>query len=155
MELLLLRHADAETQAASDDERVLSVKGEAQAKKVARFIEAHELAPGLILTSPVRRAFQTATIVASHVRAELITVRWAACGMHPESATAELRAYANFDRLILVGHEPDFSTLTAHLLGMRDGAHVVVRKASLTLLELGALAPAGARLHWSLPSRFM
>ena len=155
MDLFLLRHADANTEAATDDTRRLSEKGETQAKKVARFIEAHELKPELVLSSPVRRAHETAKIVAQHVGAELISVRWAACGMQPEAALHELRAYVKFDRVVLVGHEPDFSQLAAHLLGLRDAAHLTIRKASLTHLELNAFAPGAARLHWSLPCRFM
>jgi phosphohistidine phosphatase len=155
MDLLLLRHADANTDAASDDARRLSEKGEGQAKKVARFIEANELELGLILSSPVRRAHETAQIVAEHLGVELITVRWAACGMTPETAIDELRAYAKFDRVVLVGHEPDFSQLAAHVLGLRDPAQLRIRKASLTFLELTAFAPGAARLQWSVPCRFM
>lgn len=155
MDLLLLRHADANTEAATDDARKLSGKGESQAKKVARFIEASELEPDLVLTSPVRRAHETAEIVAEHLGVELIAVPWAACGMQPETALGELRAYAKFDRVILVGHEPDFSMLAAHLLGLRDNAQIRIRKASLTFLELAAMAPGAARLQWSMPCRFM
>lgn len=155
MDLFLLRHADANTEASTDEGRKLSEKGEAQAKKVARFIEENELEPDLVLTSPVRRAHETAKIVAGHLRAELITVPWAACGMHPESALDELRAYVKFDRVILVGHEPDFSMLTAHLLGLRDHAQIRIRKASLTFIELTAFAPGASRLQWSVPCRYM
>jgi phosphohistidine phosphatase len=155
MDLLLLRHADANTEAATDDARKLSEKGEGQAKKVARFIEASALEPDLVLTSPIRRACETADIVAKHLGLECITVPWAACGMHPETAVSELRAYAKFDRVILVGHEPDFSQLAAHLLGLRDAAQIRIRKASLTFLEITAFAPGAARLQWAVPCRYM
>ena len=56
MLLYLLRHADADTPAPSDDARPLSEKGIDQAKKVARFCEAHDMQLSLILTSPLRRA---------------------------------------------------------------------------------------------------
>lgn len=155
MDLLLLRHADANTEATNDDERRLSDKGEGQAKKVARFIKEHGLAPELVLTSPVLRAEQTATIVAEHIGSELITVPWAACGMGPETALDELRAYSKFDRVLLVGHEPDFSLFAAHVLGLRDATQVRIRKASLTAVELTAFAPGAARLQWSIPCRLM
>lgn len=155
MDLFLLRHADANTEATTDDARKLSDKGESQARKVARFIGGNELEPDLILTSPVRRAHDTAKIVAEELGVELITVPWAACGMHPETAVEELRAYVKFDRVILVGHEPDFSLLATHLLGLRDPAQLRIRKASLTFIELTAFAPGAARLQWSVPCRFM
>lgn len=155
MDLLLLRHADANTEAATDDARKLSEKGEGQAKKVARFIEENQLEPNLVLASPVRRARETAEIVAGQLGVELIIVPWAACGMHPETALAELRAYTKFDRVILVGHEPDFSQFAAHLLGLRDAAQIRIRKASLTFIEIAAFAPGAARLCWAVPCRYM
>jgi len=50
----LLRHADANTEAATDDARPLSQKGISQARKVGRFCKDHNLKPDVIITSPVR-----------------------------------------------------------------------------------------------------
>ena len=155
MLLYLLRHADADTIAESDDARCLSEKGLAQAKKVARFCTAHELRPAQILSSPVRRAHETALLVSAHLRAELTVENWLACGMHPEAALAELREHRRHESVMLVGHEPDFSRLAAHLLGLPGEEWIAVRKASLTLLELETFRPAGARLKFSLPCRLM
>jgi phosphohistidine phosphatase len=155
MDLYLLRHADANTEAATDDARKLSEKGIGQAEKVARFCKDNRLSPELVLSSPVRRAHETAQIVSEGLGVELITVRWAACGMQQEKALEELRSFVRFESVILVGHEPDFSQLAAHLLGLRDSEQFRIRKASLTLLEIGAFAPGGARLQWSIPCRYM
>src|SRR5262245_26202975 len=135
MHLYLLRHADADTIAVSDEARALSDKGEAQAKKVARFCEAHDVCVSPILTSPVKRALQTAQIVAHHLRAELITAPWLACGMRPVLAVDELKGFRNKDSVMIVGHEPDFSSLVAHLIGLPYGSQVQIRKASLTLID--------------------
>jgi phosphohistidine phosphatase len=155
MLLYLLRHADADTVAESDDARCLSEKGLSQAKKVARFCEAHDLQPALVLSSPVRRAHETALIVSAHLRAELVVEPWLACGMDPERALDELRAYREFLSVLIVGHEPDFSRLAAHLLGLPDEAHLTIRKGSLTLLEVDSLRRGAACLKFSLPCRLM
>lgn len=155
MELFLLRHADANTEAATDDGRRLSEKGESQARKVARFCEDQKLVPDIILTSPVRRAQETATIVAEHLHVDLLEEGWLACGMHPETAATELRGYDRFEKVMIVGHEPDFSRLVAHLIGLADSENIRIRKASLTQLEVGAFAPGGARLCLSAPCRVM
>ena len=155
MQLFLLRHADANTEAASDAARRLSEKGIVQAKKVARFCEAHEVAPELILTSPVWRAHETANIVAEHLRAEFLIAPWLACGMRAERALEELQGHARFERVMLVGHEPDFSLLAAHLLGLPGEAQIHVRKASLIHLDLPMLRAGVARLEFLLPSRLM
>src|SRR5262249_20109618 len=135
MLLYLLRHADADTVAESDDARCLSEKGLSQAKKVARFCEAHGIELDLILTSPLRRAHETALIVSAHLRAELVVAPWLSSGMHPERGMEELRDHRQHQGVMIVGHEPDFSRLAAHALGLPDEDRIAIRKASLTLLD--------------------
>ena len=155
MELYLLRHADADTIAATDDARPLSLKGEGQGKKVARFCEATAIAPARVLTSPVLRALQTAEIVAAHLGLVIETAPWLACGMRPAEAMTRLRDLAGESSVMLVGHEPDFSSLAAFLLGLPSSEHVEIRKASLTKFAVTGLKKGGARLDFSLPCRLM
>lgn len=154
-DLFLLRHADANTESETDDGRRLSEKGIGQAKKVARFIAEQELQPELIVCSPVRRAHETARIISDHLEIELITEGWLACGMHPEAGANELRGYDRFESVMIVGHEPDFSRLIAHLIGLADAEQIRIRKASLTHLQVAAFIPSGARLVFSVPCRLM
>lgn len=155
MHLYLLRHANADTVAESDDERPLSEKGEAQAKKVARFCDERDLRPDLILTSPLLRARQTAAPVGERLGAEVFVTPWLASGMVPEDALAGLQEYSAFSGVMLVGHFPDFPLLIAHLLGGSGQSVIAVRKASLTLLDVRALRSGGATLQFSLPCRLM
>lgn len=155
MLLYLLRHADADTVAASDHSRALSEKGRDQAQKVARFCEAHGMQLSLVLSSPLLRAHETAQIVSKTLRAEMLTAPWLACGMHPQGALEELRAYRSQSSVLLVGHEPDFSQLIAHLLGMPTNNAIHVRKASLTLLDLEVFRAGAATLQFSLPCKLM
>jgi phosphohistidine phosphatase len=155
MLLYLLRHADADTPAASDDARALSEKGIAQAKKVARYCDAHHMQLSLVLTSPLRRAHETAQPVAEALRAELLIAPWLASGMHPQLALEELRAYRSQSSVMLVGHEPDFSQLIAHLLGLPTNNAIHIRKASLTLLDLAVFRAGAASLLFSLPCKLM
>lgn len=155
MELYFLRHADADTIAETDDARPISEKGVGQARKVARFCEAREMEKLRVLASPVRRAHETAEIVARHIGAKLQVAPWLKCGMRPQAALEHLHEYAEEAAVMLVGHEPDFSALVAHLLGMPSGERIEIRKASLTRLTVYALEPDGARLDFSVPCRFM
>ena len=155
MELYLLRHADADTIAESDEARPLSEKGEGQGKKVARFCAAHRIAPARVLSSPVRRALQTAEIVVAHLGLELTVAPWLACGMRPAEALKYLQEFAGEPAVMIVGHEPDFSGLAAWLLGMPSGEHIEIRKASLTRMTVAAWERGGARLDFSLPCRLM
>lgn len=155
MDLLLLRHADANTEAATDDDRKLSDKGIGQAKKVGRFCKEHDIQPEIILTSPIRRAKETADIVAEQFGTKATTVPWLACGMQPEKALAELAKYAKHECVMIVGHQPDLSMLIATLLDLPHEEQIHVRKASLTRLECAAFARRSACLQWSVPCRLM
>ena len=156
MLLYLLRHAEAVDHAESDAVRELTEKGVAQARKVGKYCRKNELIPAVILTSPFTRAEQTARLVAKEMpAAEFIVEPMLRAGMQPEAALEELRAYANFKSLMLVGHEPDFSLLAAHLLGSPLREILRLRKASLTALELSALRPGAATLQFSIPSKLM
>ncbi|MDR3405404.1 MAG: phosphohistidine phosphatase SixA [Chthoniobacter sp.] len=155
MLLYLLRHADADMPAPSDGARPLSEKGIDQAKKVARFCEAHDMQLSLILTSPLRRAHETAKPVAAALRAELVIAQWLSSGMHPQAGLEELRAYRAQSSVMLVGHEPDFSQFAAHLLGLPTNTAINIRKASLTLLEIDVFRAGAASLQFSLPCKLM
>ena len=155
MLLYLLRHADAETIAENDDARPLSEKGRAQAEKVGRFCTERHLKITALLTSPLRRALETAQLANRHLRAEMAVVGWLASGMRAAGAVVELQAYSDEEAVMLVGHEPDFSALAAHLLGLPVGESLRIRKGSLTLLEMDAPARGVARLDFSLPCRLM
>ena len=155
MELYLLRHADADTIAETDEARPISEKGVGQARKVARFCEAREMEKMRVLASPLRRTHETAEIVARHLGAELQVVPWLRSGMRPQAALEHLQEYAEEKAVMLVGHEPDLSALVAHLLGMLSGDRIEIRKASLTRLTVDALEAGRARLDFSVPCRFM
>ena len=154
MNLYILRHADADTEAATDAARTLSEKGEEQARKVAQFCRTHGIQPEVIFASPLIRAQQTAKPVGKELNVAITTARWLACGATPERILAELAVLENVPAVMLVGHEPDLGNLIAHLLGAASGS-IHVRKASLTLIEVLLPRKGGGRLEISVPVRMM
>ena len=65
MELYLVRHAIAEDRAdAGDDERALTEAGRAKMIRATQGLRKLKVRPDLILTSPLRRARETAEILA-------------------------------------------------------------------------------------------
>ena len=155
MTIYFLRHADAESMASSDFERNLTPKGLEQAAKVGRFCKAHGLAPDKILTSPLNRARQTAEIVAKALGAESVVQDWLACGMRLETLLMELSAQGKVESLLVVGHEPDFSSVISELIGASEGYGVLVTKASLTAVELPWMEAGSGQLQFSIPVRLM
>lgn len=155
MQLYLLRHADADTVAPSDDERFLSEKGMMQAQRVARFCEAHAIKPAVIFTSPLRRAHQTAALIADKVRSEMRTVRWLSSGVSPEALMREITEYRNLESCMIVGHEPDFSQFAAFLVGAAGHENIRIRKATLALFTILEFRAAGGRLEFSIPAKLL
>ena len=156
MLLYILRHAEAEASIISDYERRLTLHGHEQAKSVAHFCWEHRIFPEIILTSPVVRAKQTAEeVVAVLKKGELIEAPWMACGMSPEAALKELRAYKKFKSVMIVGHEPDLSCLIAMLLGLKNAFSFEVKKGSLTVIEVKEFFFGAGILKWSLPPELL
>jgi len=154
MKLYLLRHADADTPAANDDERALSEKGAKQSKRVASFCRQQGVKPDIILVSPLLRAQQTARPVADKFGIEIETVPWLAYGTATERVLEQLATRNEVSSIMLVGHEPDFGLLAAALLGAPKEA-IRVRKASLLMLEVAEFRVGGAQLEWSIPAKVM
>jgi phosphohistidine phosphatase len=157
MLIYLLRHAEAEVLAASDHARRLTPKGDEQALRVGKFCHRQGIKPAVILSSPVTRAWQTAELVAKSLpEAELVEVRWAECGMDPWAAMDELKAYAKFPSVMLVGHQPDLGGLAAALLGMQSVQSLRVRKALLMCIDAsGGPATGAGTLQFFVPVRLM
>ena len=155
MLLLLLRHADAEPLARTDDLRPLSDKGRQQARRVARFCKERGLQPDLILTSPFLRAEETAQCVSEELKCERVLSAFLAAGMMPFAAMEELRAYGRFECVLLVGHEPDLSALAGALLGAGNAGAIKMRKATLAGLRVESPIPGGACLEFLIPAKLM
>jgi phosphohistidine phosphatase len=126
------------------------------ADKVGRFCVRFGLIPDIILSSPVVRAEQTAQAVSKRLDGrEIVVERWIACGMTPQTCLDSLGAYAKFEHVMLVGHEPDFGETMAALVGLPDSIHLHVRKASLTAIDLPRLRAGSGRLEFTVPVRLM
>ena len=135
MELLLIRHAKAESHCYDDAARALTPKGVTQSRHVGKFLLKHDLVPDVTLASPLVRARQTAELFCESAGAETpIIESWLACGMRPNSAMRELQIYREFNRIAIVGHEPDFSYLAEWLLGCQSGG-IHVCKASVIVFS--------------------
>src|SRR5690606_4916298 len=108
------------------------VKGFEQAAKVGRLLKRVNRRPEVVLTSPLVRSRQTAEALCEAAEMPGPVVQgWLACGMDPEEAIRELVAFSDFERVAIVGHEPDLSSLVEWLLGC-TGSSVEVKKACLT-----------------------
>jgi len=161
MELIIVRHAIAFDRDArrwpDDDERPLSARGMARARKAALGLKRIAGRPARVLTSPLLRARQTAAIltqVAGWPRAIPCPQ------LMPGVAAAELLALIGRSgdvRLAVVGHEPGLGHLVSTCLpGSARTAAFSLRKMGVALLEFkGAPRAARGELVWFAPPRVL
>ena len=164
MQLFLLRHAEAEPDAANDQTRTLTAKGSKQAVSIGKFCFEHGFVPDMILTSPLKRAEETAQLFARELNlpTPVQIQEFLRPGMTPERAFSGLRESSiNLMKrerekssgkaiIMLVGHEPDFSTLAGALIGGRAES-VHFRKATLMSLTLEEFKPGAGTIEFLIP----
>ena len=95
MQLFLLRHAEAEPDAANDEARTLTAKGSKQAESIGKFCREHCFVPEMILSSPLTRAKETARLVARELDLpKLVRIEeFLRAGMNAERAFSGLREF--------------------------------------------------------------
>lgn len=152
MELYLLRHAHAGDPGAwdgPDDRRPLSDKGERQAERLGRYLVEIGFEADAIITSPKVRAAQTASIVAERLGKPVSEDERLASGVTIQTLDAVLRTAGEPRRVVVVGHDPDFSDLLASLC---DTARVPMKKGALARIDVdGPLEPGAGTLRWLVP----
>ena len=134
-ELVLLRHGIAEPRQAGRDhpDRALTVAGRQRTRLVMAALVQRGLRLDRLLTSPYRRALQTAELALE-------------AGLAPELAVDERLAPGGAletlltpcdGRIGLVGHEPDLGDLACALVGCPPGG-LVLKKAGVIQLRRSA-----------------
>ena len=116
-----MRHAiaDPAKPGEPDADRALTPDGKKKLREVLKVAKAAGLTPSLILTSPYRRAVETAEIVALQLgfKEELLRTNALLPGSSAEEIWEEIRIHKDAAELLLVGHEPLLGQLAGHLLG--------------------------------------
>jgi phosphohistidine phosphatase len=159
--LLLMRHGKSDWQMPfpHDRERPLAKRGRKAAARMGRFLSELGVAPERVLTSDAVRARETAALAAK-------AGGWS-CAIEPvetfyegspEAVIQQLRQLLSVPQtLLLVGHEPTWSSLLSLLIG---GGALRFPTAAVAALELDApswaqLEPGRCRLLWLVPPRLL
>jgi phosphohistidine phosphatase len=120
MKLYLVRHGPAEnaSRTGRDFDRALTDEGRQRVRWVAAELGKHDEAPKRIVTSPLRRAVETAEEIVGALGLDLDA--WTSDDLAPGGAPIDLvrrLVSESARRVMLVGHEPDMSALAQQLLG--------------------------------------
>lgn len=164
MKLYLMRHGIAEMLGAGgvlhDRDRALTAKGEKRVREIARGLRRLGVKPDVILTSPLRRARQTAELVAGELGLADRLEETAHLGVPPDSAALIRQLQKRRpppQTVLLVGHEPHLSELAALLItGSVSEAGLTFKKGGVARLDAPALSAGRcATLEWLLPPRVL
>jgi phosphohistidine phosphatase len=120
MLVFLVRHAHAE-KGEPDAVRPLSQRGRDEASALARQLAGHHSRPGLILTSPLVRARQTAEAIADQIGVELRVDERLAPGATLLLVREAIQDADGDGPIAVVGHQPDLSEVAFELTGEDPG----------------------------------
>ena len=150
MQLYFLRHGEADWPGWTkpDDERPLTDFGKKEVRQVAKFLNRLKVKPDLIVTSPLPRALQTAEVAAEEFKTKLRQDEALEPGFGISELSAVLKRHPA-KVLMLVGHEPDFSSVISAL----TGGFLKMSKAGVALIDIDPETEKG-RLLWLFPPKF-
>jgi len=152
-EILLMRHAKSEHPSGlADRHRPLSRRGARSAVAIGNAIAGFDAAPDLILTSPARRAVDTATLTrdGGGWSSPIVNVE----DLYGAGVTTVLDTLATHmpsGRVLAVGHEPTWSATVSAIIG---GGAINMVTAAVACIESAVPATSGSGyLRWMLHPR--
>jgi phosphohistidine phosphatase len=132
-QLWLLRHGEAEPHdARPDDERELTDRGRAQARAAGAALAALKVEVHLAFTSPKVRSRDTAVLTCEALGIEPVEHKPLAAGFDADEALTLMAAAGVDQRVLVVGHEPDFSQVVDDL----GGGRIDMKKGGIAALRL-------------------
>lgn len=155
MKLYFLRHGaavDPDEWQGDDASRPLTPDGRKAMEREAKAMECMNLRPDLIISSPLKRAKETARIVAARLKLEgrVIEDRRLAESVDVNVIGELLRANGDAQEIMFVGHEPDFSRTIGQLVG---GARIDLKKGGLARIDLAESSSSSGDLVWLIPPK--
>jgi phosphohistidine phosphatase len=161
MDIFILRHAEAGKRLpaqARDAERSLTAEGKEELEDVARALSRLKIEPDHIISSPLKRARETATVVAKSLKGRDKVEIWDE--LKPEGSRAEF--YKRLSKLkpesvvLCIGHEPYLSQAINEVMGHQAAPRIVLRKCGLARLSIKAFNPkVEGELRWLLTPRLL
>ncbi len=159
MELYLLRHGVAgqrgDPRYPNDGDRPLTKKGRKKLRAQLAGLEAFNVRPNVVITSPLARARQTAEVVVEGlgIASRLVVDNRLAPGASTAGVIEILANYPDHAQVMLVGHEPDFSQIASELSG--GSGDIWLRKGGLIRVDLDAISGQHGVLRWLLEPKHL
>ena len=150
MFLYFLRHASAGKSMINpkkDERRPLDEDGILQCRYVGRLLANMDVQVDQIITSPLKRARQTASLVANELAFE--TALQVDDALRPEADFQQFQAmvarYGKYDAIMVIGHNPSFTEFFSKTIVRTGTAQVEFKKGSVAKVEMHGRSGI---LHW-------
>ena len=155
MEIYILRHGEAEMRETgqADSDRKLTVYGKRDLKAVLKVARKVGVAPQVILSSPLRRAQETAKIAAEVLHSKhVVETKSLIPDASPELVWKEIGGLQKLDSILIAGHNPHLGNLMAMLL--EAALMVDLKKGALVRITAPSrLGPPRGVLKWMITPR--
>jgi phosphohistidine phosphatase len=146
MRLYFLRHGQAEARdewTAPDEERPLTADGITEMRAAAWGLRRLDFRLDLLLSSPLVRAQHTADIVGHALKVSVVTEPALSPGCTLEKLADVLARFGPASSglkwgAVLVGHEPDLSTMIAALIAPSGDVTIDLRKGAICRVDVDA-----------------
>lgn len=129
MRVYIVRHGKAERDSPTgrDDDRPLKPRGIEQARWLGEALAASKRPPGIVLSSPLARAIDTARAIHARVGCPLEVFDQLSGGHDVAGVIDLVGAHASAKALAVVGHNPQLSLVAAALIDPESGAAAELR----------------------------
>ena len=157
MNLYILRHASAGTRRANpkiDVKRPIDKEGKQQCLLVGGYLSALNVQFDRVVSSPLKRALQTASLVSNETGYDSkIEISEA---LSPEASVAKfqelVRALEKYDNVLVVGHNPNLAVFMGSLIAPGGRTSIRLRKGAVARIDCARLP---GTLHWLVDPRIL
>ncbi|HEY1262268.1 MAG TPA: phosphoglycerate mutase family protein [Terriglobales bacterium] len=157
MIIYFLRHASAGSRVVNprkDEKRGLDKEGIEQCGIVGRALAALAVQVDAIISSPLKRATQTASLVANEMGHEgKLQIEDA---LRPQTSSADFRKmldkYGRQEAILVVGHNPNLSEFLGHVIADGGVAGIDLKKGAVAKVELNR---SSGVLQWCLTPKLL
>lgn len=157
MNLYILRHASAGTRRANpavDVKRPIDKEGKQQCLLVGGFLNSLNVQFDRVVSSPLKRALQTASLVANETGYDSkIEISDA---LAPDASIAKfrelVRSLEKYDNALVVGHNPNLAVFFGSLLAPSARLSTRLRKGAIARIDCTRLP---GTLHWLVDPRIL
>ncbi|MDE3063264.1 MAG: phosphohistidine phosphatase SixA [Acidobacteriota bacterium] len=155
MNLYLMRHANAGLRRDNptlDTKRALIKEGKDQCMLMARMLNAMKVQFDVIVSSPLKRALQTAQFVGTEMGYEAKVEVSPALAPDADFTAFQglIDHYAEYEDVLMVGHNPNLFKFLGRIITGNGGAGVRMRKGSIARIAMDNHPPL---LQWLVDPR--